>query len=270
MSLIEIRNVYKIFGKKPQAALAKVRAGLNKEDLLRAFKHHLGVCDMNLQIEQGEIFVIMGLSGSGKSTLVRHINRLIDPTAGEILVNGKNIMKFGKEELLEYRRFSVSMVFQKFGLLPHKNVIENTALGLKLRGLSKIERRKIASEWIAKVSLSGYENSYPRSLSGGMQQRVGLARALATDPTILLMDEPFSALDPLIRREMQDVLRQLQKDLNKTIVFITHDLDEALRIGDRIALLKDGRLIQVGSSQEIVNHPADDYVAKFVSIVRSP
>jgi glycine betaine/proline transport system ATP-binding protein len=268
MSLIEIKNVYKIFGKKPQEALQKVKDGSDKEQLLRDSGHNIGVCDLSLEVEEGEIFVIMGLSGSGKSTLVRHINRLIDPTAGSIVVDGQDIMEFDKKELREFRRHTVSMVFQKFGLLPHENILQNVAYGLKVRGMTKADRNKIAQTWVERVGLKGYERSFPRQLSGGMQQRVGLARALATDPRVLLMDEPFSALDPLIRREMQDVLVELQKDVHKTIVFITHDLDEALRIGDRIAILKDGKLVQCGDPETIVNHPVDSYVEAFVRDVR--
>ena len=268
MSLIEIKHVYKIFGRNPTDALAKVKNGMGKEELLEKTGHNLGICDMSLSIEEGEIFVIMGLSGSGKSTLVRHINRLIDPTAGDIIVDGNNVMALDKNELLQFRRKMVSMVFQKFGLLPHKTIIENVAYGLAIQGVAKAERRQAAAKWIDRVGLSGYEVSYPRQLSGGMQQRVGLARALTTDPRVLLMDEPFSALDPLIRREMQDVLVELQKELHKTIVFITHDLDEALRLGDRIAILKDGQLIQCGTSKQIVNEPADDYVEEFVKDIR--
>jgi glycine betaine/proline transport system ATP-binding protein len=268
MSLIEIKNVYKIFGKAPHQALKKVREGVDKDQLLRDSGHNIGVCDLSLDIEAGEIFVIMGLSGSGKSTLVRHLNRLIDPTAGSIVVDGQNIMEFDKKELREFRRRTVSMVFQKFGLLPHENILQNVAYGLKVRGMTKVERNKVAQNWVERVGLKGYERSFPRELSGGMQQRVGLARALATNPRVLLMDEPFSALDPLIRREMQDVLIELQKDVHKTIVFITHDLDEALRIGDRIAILKDGKLVQCGDPQTIVNHPADNYVEAFVRDVR--
>jgi glycine betaine/proline transport system ATP-binding protein len=265
MSFIELKNVYKIFGSKPFEALAKVRSGVSKEELLHCFAHNLGICNLNLQIEEGEFFVVMGLSGSGKSTMVRHLNRLIDPTAGEILVNGVDIMSFSRAELMDYRRHTVSMVFQKFGLLPHRNIVDNVAYGLEIRGVASQLRRSLADEWIERVGLAGYESSYPRSLSGGMQQRVGLARALATGPKLLLMDEPFSALDPLIRREMQELLLVLQRDTKKSIVFITHDLDEALRLGDRIAILKDARLIQVGSPSDIVERPADAYVESFVS-----
>lgn len=266
--LIEIKHVYKIFGKHPEKMLRYVQSGFKKERLLQQKNHNLGLCDISLRIRQGEIFAVMGLSGSGKSTLVRHLNRLIDPTAGEIVVDGHNIMSFNMEELRHFRRYTISMVFQKFGLLPHKNVLENVAYGLKVRGISEEKRFAQANQWVKRVGLAGYEKSYPKQLSGGMQQRVGLARALATDPKILLMDEPFSALDPLIRREMQEVLIQLQQDLQKTIVFITHDLDEAMRIADRIAILKDGELIQVGTPAEITQNPADAYVTAFTQDVK--
>ena len=264
MSLIEVENVTKIFGPDPKAALKRYRDGLSKEELLAETGHTLGLADVSLSINKGEIFVVMGLSGSGKSTLIRHFNRLIDPTDGRIMVNGTDVLKMGAGELRQFRRTTMSMVFQRFGLMPHRTVIENVAYGLAVRGMSKAERRDKALQWIETVGLAGYENQYPTQLSGGMQQRVGLARALATDAEILLMDEAFSALDPLIRSQMQDQLIELQSELGKTIVFITHDLDEALRIGDQIAILKDGRLSQVGTPPEILLNPADDYVAEFV------
>ncbi|MEZ5839201.1 MAG: glycine betaine/L-proline ABC transporter ATP-binding protein [Hyphomicrobiales bacterium] len=264
MSLIEVRNVTRIFGTDPKAMLARVKAGMGKDQLLAETGHTLGLDNVSLSIEKGEIFVIMGLSGSGKSTLIRHFNRLIDPTDGAIVIDGTDIMTLSNRELEAFRRKKLSMVFQRFGLLPHRTVIDNVAYGLELRGLSKAERHATAREWIDAVGLSGYENQYPSQLSGGMQQRVGLARALASNAEILLMDEAFSALDPLIRSQMQDQLIELQSKLHKTIVFITHDLDEALRIGDRIAILKDGVLCQVGTPPEILLQPADDYVRAFV------
>ena len=220
--------------------------------------------DINLEIEKGQIFVIMGLSGSGKSTLVRHLNRLIDPTEGAIYVGGIDVMNLSQRELEEFRRHRMSMVFQRFGLLPHRTVLENVAFGLSIQKIAKAEREEKAREWLRSVGLDGYEDQYPSQLSGGQQQRVGLARALCTDPEILLMDEPFSSLDRLIRSGMQDLLVELQDKLHKTIVFITHDLDEALRLGHQIAILKDGVLSQVGRPEEILRNPADDYVEAFV------
>ncbi|KZL17305.1 Glycine betaine/carnitine transport ATP-binding protein GbuA [Pseudovibrio axinellae] len=264
MALIEVQNITKIFGSAPKKQLAKVKEGMGKEQLLAETGHTLGLHDVSLSIEKGEIFVIMGLSGSGKSTLIRHFNRLIDPTDGHILVDGVDVMGFSIKELEEFRRHRMSMVFQRFGLMPHRTVLKNVAYGLEVQGKAKAEREKVAREWIDTVGLSGFEEQYPSQLSGGMQQRVGLARALATDADILLMDEAFSALDPLIRSQMQDQLVELQEKLHKTIVFITHDLDEALRIGDKIAILKDGVLSQVGTPPEILLEPADDYVRAFV------
>jgi len=224
----------------------------------------VGLWDINLEIEKGQIFVIMGLSGSGKSTLVRHLNRLIDPTEGAIYVGGIDVMNLSQMELEEFRRHRMSMVFQRFGLLPHRTVLENVAFGLSIQKIAKAEREEKAREWLRSVGLDGYEDQYPSQLSGGQQQRVGLARALCTDPEILLMDEPFSSLDRLIRSGMQDLLVELQDKLHKTIVFITHDLDEALRLGHQIAILKDGVLSQVGRPEEILRNPADDYVEAFV------
>ena len=264
MSKIIVRNLYKIFGKRPNEALKRVRKGAGKQDLLRQTGHTLGLDDVSLEIEAGETFVVMGLSGSGKSTLIRCLNRLIDPTAGEILIDGADIVGLGPREMQRLRREKMGMVFQHFALLPHRNVIDNVAYGLKLQGFDRDERHERARHWIEVVGLKGYEKARPRALSGGMQQRVGLARALATDPEILLMDEAFSALDPLIRREMQDELIRLQDELHKTIVFITHDLDEALRLGDRVAILKAGRVVQVGTPEEILTSPADEYVEAFV------
>lgn len=240
-----------------------VNEGLSKAEILAKTKHSLGLNNINLEIYPQEIFVVMGLSGSGKSTLIRHLNRLIEPTSGEIVINGKNILTLDKKQLRVFRQQTISMVFQNFGLLPHYTVIQNVAFGLQVQGIKKAERMSKAKRWLKDVGLEGYENQYPSQLSGG-QQRIGLARALCTDAEVLLMDEAFSALDPLIRSEMQDQLITLQDQLHKTIVFITHDLDEALRIGDRIAILNDGQLVQVGTPAEILLNPADDYVEKFV------
>jgi glycine betaine/proline transport system ATP-binding protein len=264
MSKILVKNVFKIFGSRPEVALKMIQQGQSKDQVLAATGCVVGVNDLSLAIEPGEIFVIMGLSGSGKSTLVRHFNRLIDPTSGAILVDGEDILQYDRQALREFRRRKISMVFQSFGLLPHKTVLDNVAYGLKVRGESKAHCAERALHWINTVGLKGYEKSYPHQLSGGMRQRVGLARALAADTDIILMDEAFSALDPLIRAEMQDQLLELQQALHKTIVFITHDLDEAVRIGNRIAILKDGQLIQVGTPKEILYQPADEYVDRFV------
>ncbi|MEZ5855275.1 MAG: glycine betaine/L-proline ABC transporter ATP-binding protein [Hyphomicrobiaceae bacterium] len=264
MAQIEIRNVTTIFGPDPKAALAKVEAGLSKQDLLETTGHTVGIRDVSLAIEQGEIFVIMGLSGSGKSTLVRHINRLIEPTSGQVLIDGEDALELDTAGLLKLRREKIAMVFQRFGLMPHRTVLENVAYGLEVRGVKLAKRHEQARAWIDRVGLQGYEDQYPAQLSGGMQQRVGLARALAADTEIVLMDEAFSALDPLIRSQLQDELVQLQQATGKTIIFITHDLDEALRIGDKIAILKDGELAQVGSPADILLRPADDYVRAFV------
>ncbi|ELH9638761.1 TPA: glycine betaine/L-proline ABC transporter ATP-binding protein [Vibrio alginolyticus] len=265
--LIEISGLYKIFGTRPNSVIERVKLGHSKEQVLAETGHTVGLKDINLQIQKGEIFVIMGLSGSGKSTMIRHFNRLIDPTMGQILVEGVDVMQLSNKELEQFRRHKMSMVFQRFGLLPHRTVIDNIAYGLEVQGMSKEERLEKANEWLETVGLTGYEHQYPAQLSGGQQQRVGLARALATDAEILLMDEAFSALDPLIRSEMQDQLVELQQKLHKTIIFITHDLDEALRLGDRIAILKDGELVQQGSPDEILLHPADEYVEAFVKDV---
>lgn len=264
MSKIVVKNVFKIFGQRADEALALIQQGKSKADVLANTGCVVGVNDLSLSIGAGEIFVIMGLSGSGKSTLVRHFNRLIDPTSGQILVDGEDILRYDMEELRQFRRRKISMVFQSFGLLPHKTVLDNVAYGLKVRGETKEYCLERAQHWITTVGLKGYEKSYPHQLSGGMRQRVGLARALAADTDIILMDEAFSALDPLIRADMQEQLLELQKTLQKTIVFITHDLDEAVRIGNRIAILKDGQLIQVGTPKEILHQPADDYVDRFV------
>ena len=267
MSKIEINNVYKIFGSNPQSVMPMVKGGANKEEVLEQTGHTVGLDDVSLKIEEGETFVCMGLSGSGKSTLIRHLNRLIDPTDGEILVEGTNVMSFNKDQLIEFRRHKMSMVFQRFGLFPHKTVIQNVGYGLEMQGKPEDERDRVAMEKIDAVGLNGFENQFPNQLSGGMQQRVGLARALATDSDIMLMDEAFSALDPLIRSDMQKQLLDLQSELKKTIVFITHDLDESLRLGDHIGILNAGKLVQVGTPVDIIMNPADDYVKAFVKDV---
>jgi len=267
MSKIEIRNVYKIFGQNPSKILPMVQDGANKEEVLEKTGHTVGLDNVSLSIEEGETFVCMGLSGSGKSTLIRHINRLIDPTSGEVLVEGTNVMNLNQKNLIEFRRHKMSMVFQRFGLFPHKTVIENVGYGLEVQGKKPEERNKIAMEKIEAVGLSGFEHQYPNQLSGGMQQRVGLARALATNTNIMLMDEAFSALDPLIRSDMQKQLIDLQSELKKTIFFITHDLDESLRLGDHIGILNHGKLVQVGTPIDIIMKPADDYVKAFVKDV---
>jgi glycine betaine/proline transport system ATP-binding protein len=264
---IEIRSLYKIFGKNAAAHIDLVKGGMSKAELNRRHGLVLALKDINISMPGGSIQVIMGLSGSGKSTLIRHINRLIDPTVGEVLVGGADVVKMTDRDLREFRRSKTAMVFQKFALLPHCTVLENTVYGLKVRGVPRARQLDSAMHWIERVGLHGFEARYPNQLSGGMQQRVGLARALANDAPILLMDEAFSALDPLIRMDMQSILLDLQKEVRKTIVFITHDLDEALRLGDRIAILRDGEIIQQGSGQDIVLRPADDYIAKFVKEV---
>ena len=261
---IKIENLYKIFGKNAHAVMPKVQQGMSKQDLLE--QHHcvLGLKDINIDIPARSVSVIMGLSGSGKSTLIRHINRLIEPTSGRIVVDGQDVLAMTAEQLIEFRRHQASMVFQKFGLHAHRTVSENVAYGLVIQGIPLEQAKQQSQHWIERVGLSGFEKHYPPQLSGGMQQRVGLARALATDAEILLMDEAFSALDPLIRADMQGVLLGLQEELHKTIVFITHDLDEALRMGDQIAILRDGAVIQQGNPQDIILHPADDYIFDFV------
>ena len=267
MSKIEINNVYKIFGSNPKSILPMVKEGASKEEILDKTGHTVGLDNVTLKIEEGEIFVCMGLSGSGKSTLIRHLNRLIDLTDGEIIVEGTNVMSLNKQQLIEFRRHKMSMVFQRFGLFPHRTVIDNVGYGLEMQGVADAERKKTAMEKIEAVGLSGFENQYPAQLSGGMQQRVGLARALANDTDIMLMDEAFSALDPLIRSDMQKQLIDLQSELKKTIVFITHDLDESLRLGDHIGILNHGKLVQVGTPVDIIMNPADDYVKAFVKDV---
>lgn len=265
---LQLKGVYKIFGTDLEAiqeALSLAKAGEPKEDVLARTNCTIGVNNVSLNIGKGEIFVIMGLSGSGKSTLVRHLNRLIEPTAGEIWLDGHNILTLNEAQLREVRRRKISMVFQSFALLPHKTVIENIAFGLQVRGDDAGDSRDKAHEWVnGKIGLKGFADKYPDELSGGMRQRVGLARALVTETDVVLLDEAFSALDPLIRAEMQDLLLQIEQMMHKTIVFITHDLDEALKIGSRIVIMKDGAVMQEGRPDEIVNAPANDYVRRFV------
>ncbi|MCZ6590316.1 MAG: glycine betaine/L-proline ABC transporter ATP-binding protein [Alphaproteobacteria bacterium] len=261
---IRIENLYKVFGPNPERAIGLVRDGISKQDLLDEHGHVLGVRNISLDMPGQSIQVVMGLSGSGKSTLIRHINRLIEPTAGSVIVDGQNVLEMSNKELRDFRRNRASMVFQSFALMPHRTVVQNIAYGLTIQGLDDDEIKRRVARWIERIELAGYEDHYPGHLSGGMQQRVGIGRALATDADILLMDEAFSALDPLIRYDMQSVLLDLQAELKKTIMFITHDLDEALRIGDSIAILRDGEIVQQGDPQSIVLHPVDDYVADFV------
>jgi len=261
---ITIENVFKIFGDHPEEALQLVRQGMSKQDILARTGNSIGVFDASFTIEAGEIFVVMGLSGSGKSTLVRLLNRLIEPTSGRILIEGQDINGLSDKALRALRRKDISMVFQSFALMPHMTVLDNTAFGLELAGVPRAQRNTAAQAALEQVGLGGWRASFPDELSGGMQQRVGLARALASDPSILLMDEAFSALDPIIRTEMQSELLRLQQEKRRTIVFISHDLDEAMRIGDRIAIMKDGHVVQVGTPDEILRNPADDYVRSFV------
>ncbi len=266
MTKIAIKGVTKIFGRNPERALERLSSGAGREELL-ADGNTVALRDVTLDIAEGEIFVVMGLSGSGKSTLIRHINRIIDPTSGDVVIDSVDVRKLSIEELIRFRRDHLAMVFQHFALLPHRTVLENVAYGLELRNVPRKEREQQAMRWIEAVGLTGFERQFPSQLSGGMQQRVGLARALCVDTDILLMDEAFSALDPLIRSQMQDLLMELQARLSKTIVFITHDLDEALRLGDRIAILRDGEVVQMGTPADILLRPADDYVRNFVKDV---
>ncbi|MCF1613573.1 glycine betaine/L-proline ABC transporter ATP-binding protein [Tetragenococcus koreensis] len=263
MSKVRVEHLTKVFGRRTQQALDLVKEGKSKQEILKETGATVGVHDVSFDVEEGEVFVIMGLSGSGKSTLVRLINRLIEPTSGEVYIDDEDVAKMSKEDLREVRRTKVNMVFQNFGLLPQRTVLENTEYGLEVRGVAKEERQKKAEEALDNSGLLSVKDQFPSQLSGGMQQRVGLARALANDPEILLMDEAFSALDPLIRRDMQDDLLDLQERVQKTIIFITHDLDEALRIGDRIALMRDGKIMQIGTGEEILTHPANDFVREF-------
>lgn len=264
---VEIQNLTKIFGKKEKQALELVRQGASKEDILEETGATVGVKQASFKVEEGEIFVIMGLSGSGKSTLVRMLNRLIEPTEGNILIDGENVSQMNKDDLRRVRREKLSMVFQNFGLFPHRTILENTEYGLEVQGIDKETRQKKAEAALDNAGLLPYKDQKPNQLSGGMQQRVGLARALANDPEVLLMDEAFSALDPLIRRDMQDELLQMQDTMKKTIIFITHDLNESLRLGDRIAIMKDGEVVQVGTGEEILTNPANEYVERFVEDV---
>ena len=262
--LIKVNQLYKIFGDISNEAFDLVKDGMGKDELLEKCNCVLGLNNINLDISKAKIQVVMGLSGSGKSTLIRHLNRLIEPTSGEILVNEQDILSLSQKELVQFRQNNMSMVFQKFALFPHKTVLQNVGYGLAIQNIPVDEWDERAKKWISRVGLDGYETYYPGQLSGGMQQRVGLARALATDAEILLMDEAFSALDPLIRSEMQNILLDLQNELHKTIIFITHDLDEALKIGDRIAILRDGSMVQDSDPQKIIMKPADDYVSDFI------
>jgi len=264
MTAIEIRKVTKVFGRHAAQALALAEAGVDKAEILARTGASLALKDVSLEIPAGGVFVVMGLSGSGKSTLIRHLNRLIDPSSGAILFGGEDILGYDASALRTFRRQRVSMVFQGFGLLSHRTVLQNVAFGLRARGEPRRGADAVARRWIETVGLAGYEAKYPAELSGGMRQRVGLARALAVDTDVILMDEAFSALDPLIRMEMQDLLLELQARLNKTIVFVSHDLDEAVRIGSQIAMMKDGRVIQVAHPKDLLANPADDYVARFV------
>ena len=263
--VIILDNVWKIFGDRTGEAMAAIQSrSLTKPEVLEEFGCVVGIAECSFTVERGEIFCVMGLSGSGKSTMVRHLNRLIEPTAGSISVLGKDMIALGGEELREMRAMHIGMVFQHMALLPHRTVRDNVGFPLQVRGEPKSERWKVSQHCLSLVNLDGYEDRFPRELSGGMQQRVGLARALASDPEVLLMDEPFSALDPLIRRQLQDQFMALSAELKKTTVFITHDLDEAIRIGNRIAIMKDGRIVQIGTPEDIVTKPADDYVRDFV------
>ena len=262
---VSIKNLYKIFGDDPKSVLQQVIDGVGKTELLEKHGHVVGLRDINVDMKDGEITVIMGLSGSGKSTLIRHLNRLIDPTSGEVVFDGEDVLKYSSEELRIMRQTRMSMVFQKFALLPHKTVLENAGTALRVRGEEDEAADMEAKKWLARVGLDGFENHYPHQLSGGMQQRVGIARALTSNSEIMLMDEAFSALDPLIRTDMQDLLLELQKDLHKTIIFITHDLDEALKLADHLVILKDGYVVQQGEPQHILLNPNDPYIEDFVS-----
>jgi glycine betaine/proline transport system ATP-binding protein len=261
------KNIWKIFGTYPKRTLENLDRSLTRAQVQEQTGHVIGVNDVSFEINKGETFVVMGLSGSGKSTLVRCISRLIEPTAGQMIIDGEDIMEYNDAKLTELRRFRMSMVFQHFGLFPHRKVIDNISFGLEIRGMDKKERKVKAMEVLEKVGLHGWADHYPRELSGGMQQRVGLARAMAVDPEILIFDEPFSALDPLIRREMQDELISIQDEVHKTMIFITHDFLEAIKMGDHIAIMKDGEVVQIGTPEEIVANPVDDYVREFTEDV---
>ncbi|MBT6415723.1 quaternary amine ABC transporter ATP-binding protein, partial [Candidatus Puniceispirillum sp.] len=263
--VIKIENVWKIFGDNADSAMqAILDRGLSKQQILEEYNAVVGVADVSLDIRRGEIFCVMGLSGSGKSTLVRHINRLLEPTSGKVIVDNVDVRQLGPADLQRFRNQKIGMVFQNFGLLPHRSVLANIAMPLEIRNLNKNQRMETAERILSMVELDGWGNKFAHELSGGMQQRVGLARALAADPDVLLMDEPFSALDPLIRRQLQDEFIKLAAVMKKTTVFITHDLDEAVRVGDRIAIMRDGRVIQTGTAEDIITNPVDDYVAEFV------
>ena len=262
---IAVRGLYKIFGDNPEEMVDLVRSGVGKSELLDKYDHILGLNDINVDMMRGEITVIMGLSGSGKSTLIRHLNRLIEPTAGEVILDGEDVLQLPPSDLLEMRRTRMSMVFQKFALFPHKTVAENASLALHVRGETPEEQEAEAQKWLERLGLAGFENSYPHQLSGGMQQRVGIARALCAHSELMLLDEAFSALDPIIRSQMQDLLLELQRELHKTIIFITHDLDEALKLADHLVILKDGYVIQQDEPQEILLNPSDPYIEQFVS-----
>ena len=264
---VSAREVWKVYGPHPERVVGSPDASLARPELLAKTGCVAAVRDVSFDVQAGEVFVVMGLSGSGKSTLIRMINRLHDPTSGQVLIDGEDVLGLSQERLREVRRHKISMVFQHFGLLPHRRIVDNVSYGLEVRGVDKAKRTERAREVIDVVGLGGWGDHFPEELSGGMQQRVGLARALATDPEIMLFDEPFSALDPLIRRDMQDEVVRLQRDLRKTMIFITHDLMEALKLGDRIAIMKDGHFVQIGTPEEIVAHPADDYVADFTKDV---
>ncbi len=261
---LSVRKLYKIFGQNPASLMAAVRQGMDKTELLEKHRHVLGLNDINVDMRRGEVTVIMGLSGSGKSTLIRHLNRLIEPTAGQVLLDGEDITHLSENDLRQLRRSQMSMVFQKFALLPHRTILENAATIPTVRGDDRAQSQASAVKWLARVGLAGYEGYYPHQLSGGMQQRVGIARALTSEADVMLMDEAFSALDPIIRTDMQGLLMELQRELHKTIVFITHDLDEALRLADYIVVLKDGSIVQQSEPQQIVLNPADDYIENFV------
>lgn len=264
---IVCNNVWKIFGPNPERILKELKPSMSRAEVLAQTGHVIGVKDMSFKVQVGETFVVMGLSGSGKSTLVRCLHRLIEPTAGEIIIDGEDVVKMNHKQLQQLRRNKLAMVFQHFGLFPHRKVVDNIAYGLEIRGMAKQPRQTKAMQTLQMVGLDGWEQHYPRELSGGMQQRVGLARAMAVDPEILIFDEPFSALDPLIRREMQDELLRLQKRVKKTMVFITHDFLEAIKMGDHIAIMKDGETSQIGTPEDIVAHPADNYVRDFTEDV---
>ena len=262
---VAVKGLYKIFGDNGEAMVDRVKNGMSKADLLAEHGHVLGLQDINVDMYDGEITVIMGLSGSGKSTLIRHLNRLIEPTAGEVILDGEDVLKLGPQELLEMRRKRMSMVFQKFALFPHRTVAENAALALEVSGRPAEDQVREAKKWLARLGLEGFEDSYPHQLSGGMQQRVGLARALCAESEVMLLDEAFSALDPIIRSQMQDLLLELQREIHKTIIFITHDLDEALKLADHLVVLKDGYVVQQGEPQDILLNPADPYIEEFVA-----